>query len=102
MGLLDSSDEEVKNNPTYKNVLTAIEGMESAMETYKEGGGGDRQCSALAMKVERVLKYIVAGKEQFPSFGEWDTLAKDAKELAKALQEKHPDDGYVKNLGQYL
>ncbi len=102
MGLLDSSDEEVKNHAKYKNVNTAIKGMEDAMGRYKEGGGGDQQATSLAMAVERVFKKVQEGKDQFPSYAGWDDMTKDATEIGKALQGKHPEDRYVKNFGTYI
>ena len=102
MGLLDSSDEEVKNHLTYKNTLVAIKGLESATENYKKGGGGDNDATSLARAVAKVFKKVQEGRDQFPSFGEWDGMTTDAKELAGALKAKHPDDRYVKELDQYL
>jgi len=101
MGLLDSSDDEVKTHVKYKNVLTAIKGMEGAFDRYKEAGGNDKAGTSLAMAVVNVFKKMKEGRAQFASFKGWDDLAKDANELATALKEKHPDDRYVKQFADF-
>jgi molybdenum-dependent DNA-binding transcriptional regulator ModE len=101
MGLLDSTDDEVKNHVKYKNVLTAIKGMEGALGRYKEAGGDDKAGTSLAMAVVNVFKKLKEGRAQFGSYKGWDELAKDANELAAALKEKHPEDRYVKQFADF-
>ncbi len=102
MGLLDSSDDQVKNQLCYKSAKKYLASLDGELVKYDEAGRDEEAAKSIAMTLKLALIEIHKGKTQFPDFGEWAEMEKVPRELAVELKNKIPDHSTVKDFDKYL
>jgi hypothetical protein len=97
MGLLDVSDDDVKNHKLYGQAHEAKANIEKALEQFKANGATESRVYDVAKALKQQMKTIEKAMREFPDFAEFNTLRDYGVEVAKALVGKFPENSTLSN-----
>jgi hypothetical protein len=98
MGLLDVSDDSIRKDKLYTGAKQEVAAFQKVLERWKtEWAGAESRLQDLCKALKGAFKEVDKGLKKFPNFKEFSEMRSGLVDVAKAINEKFPENGSVKN-----
>ena len=102
MGLLDSSDDQIKETPAYKRAVEAVDLLGTEVADFKKEGGAESRLQYLSDAILRLFRACDKGAAEHPNLKEWQSMRDEGMDVAKAACEKFPGHAKLGKLQQFV